>query len=110
MPKLLGAEYVLAFLGKDSKKAQLCHISTLKPQMRSREQVAEMASRTCDYKPTRDNTYWLIHLEKPIEETKGKEFKKSLLLTQQEERGAYWVKTYEDVIKSFETAIDDIQH
>ena len=30
MPKLLGAEYVLAFLGKDSKRAQLCRISSVK--------------------------------------------------------------------------------
>ena len=102
MPKLLGAEYVLAFLGKDSKKAQLCRISGLKPQVRTREQVAEMASHTSDYKPTRDNTYWLIHLETPLDETKGKVFNKSLLLSLQEQRGAYWIKKYEEVIKAFE--------
>ena len=102
MPKLLGAEYVLAFLGKDSKKAHLCRISTLKPQMKTREQVTEMASHTSDYKPTRDNTYWLIHLEKPMEELKGKVFNKSLLLNHQEERGAYWIKKYEEAIKAFE--------
>lgn len=102
MPKLLGAEYVLAFLGKDSKKAHLCRISTLKPQMKTREQVTEMASHTSDYKPTRDNTYWLIHLEKPMEELKGKVFNKSLLLNHQEERGAYWIKKYEEVVKAFE--------
>ncbi len=103
MPKLLGVEYVLAFYGKDSRQAQLCRISKLKPQVKTSEQVTEMASHTSDYKPTRDNTYWLIHLDKPIEETKGKFFKKSLLLTPQEERGAYWVKKYEEVIKAFES-------
>lgn len=102
MPKLLGAEYVLAFLGKDSKKAHLCRISTLRPQMKTRDQVTELASHTSDYKPTRDNTYWLIHLEKPLEELKGKVFNKSLLLNHQEERGAYWIKKYEEAIKAFE--------
>ena len=102
MPKLLGAEYVLAFLGKDSKRAQLCRISSVKPQVKTREQVTEMASHTSDYKPKRDRTYWLIHLEKPLDEIKGKEFNKSLLLNKQEERGAYWIKKYEEVIKAFE--------
>ena len=102
MPKLLGAEYVLAFLGKDSKRAQLCRISSVKPQMKTCEQVMEMASHTSDYKPTRDRTYWLIHLEKPLDELKGKVFNKSLLLNMQEQRGAYWIKKYEEVIKAFE--------
>ena len=102
MPKLLGTEYVLAFLGKDSKKAKLCRISSLRPQVKTREQVAEMASHTSDYKPTRDNTYWLIHLEKPLDEIKGKVFNKSLLLSINEQRGAYWIKKYEEVIKAFE--------
>ena len=102
MPKLLGAEYVLAFLGKDPKRAQLCRISSVKPQVKTREQVTEMASHTSDYKPTRDRTYWLIHLEKPICELNGKVFTKSLLLNRQEERGAYWIKKYEDVIEAFE--------
>ena len=102
MPKLLGVEYVLAFLGKDPKRAQLCRISSVKPQVKTREQVTEMASHTSDYKPTRDRTYWLIHLEKPICELNGKVFNKSLLLNRQEERGAYWIKKYEDVIEAFE--------
>ena len=102
MPKLLGAEYVLAFLGKDPKRAQVCRISSVKPQVKTREQVTEMASHTSDYKPTRDRTYWLIHLEKPICELNGKVFNKSLLLNRQEERGAYWIKKYEDVIEAFE--------
>ncbi len=102
MPKLLGAEYVLAFLGKDSKRAQLCRISSVKPQVKTREQVEEMASHTSDYKPSRDKTYWLIRLEKPLDELKGKVFNKSLLLNTQEQRGAYWIKKYEDVFKAFE--------
>ena len=102
MPKLLGAEYVLAFLGKDTKKAQLCRISSVKPQVKTREQVEEMASHTSEYKPTRDRTYWLIHLEKPLEEIKGKVFNKVQLLNKQEQRGAYWIKKYEEVIKAFE--------
>ena len=102
MPKLLGAEYVLAFLGKDSKRAQLCRISSVKPQVKTREQVEEMASHTSMYKPARDKTYWLLHLEKPLDEIKGKVFNKSLLLNMQEQRGAYWIKKYEEVIKAFE--------
>jgi len=102
MPKLLGAEYVLAFLGKDSKRAQLCRISSVKPQVKTREQVTEMASHTSEYKPTRDKTYWLIHLEKPLDELKGKVFNKSLLLNMQEQRGAYWIKKYEEAFKAFE--------
>jgi len=89
-------------LRKDSKRAQLCRISSVKPQVKTREQVEEMASHTSDYKPTRDRTYWLIHLERPLDELKGKEFNKSLLLNHQEERGAYWIKKYEEVIKAFE--------
>ena len=102
MPKLLGAEYVLAFLGKDPKKARLCRVSSVKPQVKTREQVTEMASHISGYEPKRDNTYWLIHLEKPLEEMKGNVFNKSLLLNRQEQRGAYWIKKYEDVIKAFE--------
>ena len=70
--------------------------------MKTREQVTEMASHTSDYKPTRDRTYWLIHLEKPLDEVKGKVFNKSLLLDKQEERAAYWIKKYEEVIMAFE--------
>lgn len=101
MPKLLGAEYVLVFYGKKSKQARLCRISNLKPQIKTKDQVTEMALHTSDYKPTRDSAYWLIHLEKPIEELSGKNFDKSQLLTQQEERGVYWIRKYDDVIKSF---------
>jgi site-specific DNA-methyltransferase (adenine-specific) len=102
MPKLLGAEYVLAFLGKESKRAQLCRISSVKPQVKTCEQVTEMASHTSMYKPTRDKTYWLLHLEKPLDEIKGKVFNKSKLLNLQEQRGAYWIKKYEEAIKAFE--------
>ncbi len=101
MPKLLGAEYVLAFLGEDSKRAQLCRIAKLKPQVKTREQVIEMASHTSEYRPIRDDTYWLIHLEKPLEEIKGKVFCKKALLNQQEQRGAYWIRKYEEVLKAF---------
>lgn len=101
MPKLLGAEYVLAFLGKNSKRACLCRVSRQRPQIRSREQVLEMASHTCGYKPSRDNFYWLVYLEKPMKEMVDKVFDKSLLLNQQEERGAYWIKDYEEVVKAF---------
>ena len=54
------------------------------------------------HKPTRDRTYWLIHLEKPLDELKGEVFNKSLLHNMQEQRGAYWIKKYEEVIKAFE--------
>ena len=74
-------------------------------QARGTNEIVEaltLASHTSDHKPTRDNTYWLIHLEKPLDELKGKTFNKSLLLNHQEERGAYWIKKYEEVIRSFE--------
>ncbi len=102
MPKLLGTEYVLAFLGKNSKQARLCKISTLKPQLKTREQIARMASHSSNYKPSRDSAYWLIHLEKPLAEYDGKPFNKSRVLSVQEERGAYWIRNFEDVIKAFE--------
>jgi site-specific DNA-methyltransferase (adenine-specific) len=60
-----------------------------------------MASHTCGYKPLRDKYYWLVYLEKPMKEMVDKVFDKSLLLNQQEERGAYWIKGYEEVIKAF---------
>ena len=102
LPQLLGAEYVLAFLGKDSKKALMCHVSSLKPQIKTREQVTKMAALTSNYQPTRDRSYWIIHLKKPLEETKGKVFNKSLLLKPKAERQAYWIKKYEEVIKAFQ--------
>jgi hypothetical protein len=37
------------------------------------------------YKPARDKTYWLLHLEKPLDEIKGKVFNKSKLLNLQEQ-------------------------
>ena len=46
--------------------------------------------------------YLGIDIEKPLDETKGKVFNKSLLLSLQEQRGAYWIKKYEEVIKAFE--------
>ena len=85
-----------------SKRAELCRISSVKPQVKTREQVTEMASHTSMYKPARDKTYWLIHLEKPLDELKGKVFNKALLLNIQEQRGAYWIKKYEEAIKAFE--------
>ena len=102
MPKLLGAEYVLAFLSSDPRKAQLCRISSVKPQVKTKEQVAKMASRLSDYKPSRDSAYWLLHLERPLAETLGKVFNKSLLLSRNEQRGAYWIKKYAEVISAFE--------
>jgi site-specific DNA-methyltransferase (adenine-specific) len=56
--------------------------------VKTREQVTEMASHTSDYKPSRDKSYWLIHLEKPLDELKGKVFNKSLLLNTQEQTGS----------------------
>ena len=56
---------------------------------------------TYAYKPMRDSTYWLIHIDKQLDITKGKVFYKSLLLNKQEERGAYWIKNIEEVINSF---------
>ncbi len=102
MPKLLGAEYVLAFPGKDSRRAQLCRISSLKPQIKSREEIAAMASHCSGYQPRRDSTYWLLHLEKPLDETKGRVFNKSLLLSGNEQRGAYWIKTFQEAVRAFE--------
>lgn len=61
-----------------------------------------MASPVSGYIPSRDNTYWLIQLEKPLAETKDKVFNKSLVLSMNEQRGAYWIKKYEEVIKAFE--------
>ena len=101
MPKLLCAEYVLVFYGKNSKKAKLCKVSRLKPQIKTREQIEMLASHTSEYKPTRDDAYWLIHLEKPLDEINEMVFNKSLLLNNQEQRGAYWIKTYEETIRAF---------
>jgi site-specific DNA-methyltransferase (adenine-specific) len=41
-------------------------------------------------------------LEKPLAEYDGKPFNKSRVLSVQEERGAYWIRNFEDVIKAFE--------
>jgi site-specific DNA-methyltransferase (adenine-specific) len=37
-----------------------------------------------------------------LEKLNGKDFSKLLLLNHQEERGAYWIKKYEEAIKAFE--------
>ena len=54
------------------------------------------------YSPSRDNSYWVIHMvDCDIEEIRGKHFEKDKLLGQQEQRGAYWIKNLEEVIASF---------
>ncbi len=101
MPKLLSAEYVLAFIGNDSKNARLYHVGRMKPQIKTKEQIRCMARE--QYSPSRDNSYWVIHMmDSGIEEIKGKYFEKDKLLSQQEQRGAYWIKSLEEVIESFE--------
>ena len=100
-PKLLSAEYVLAFRGYDSRNARLYHVSKMKPQIKTKEQIRCMAKD--QYSPSRDNSYWVIHMvDCDIEEIRGKHFEKDKLLGQQEQRGAYWIKNLEEVIASFE--------
>ena len=100
-PKLLSAEYVLAFRGNDSRNARLYHVSKMKPQIKTKEQIRSMAKK--QYSPSRDNSYWVIHMvDCDIEEIRGKHFEKDKLLGQQEQRGAYWIKNLEEVIASFE--------
>lgn len=101
MPKLIGVEYVLAFFAKKPKQVMLCKLKS-PPQVKTREQVEAMASRYSVYKPTRDDTYWVFRLSMSLKELNGKAFKKNLLLSKNEERGAYWIKYYDDVVKSFE--------
>jgi site-specific DNA-methyltransferase (adenine-specific) len=43
-----------------------------------------------------------VKIVQPLDELKGKVFNKSLLLNIQEQRGAYWIKKYEEAIKAFE--------
>lgn len=43
-----------------------------------------------------------VKIVRLLNELKGKVLNKSLLLNMQEQRGAYWVKKYEEVIKAFE--------
>lgn len=100
-PKLLSSEYVLAFRGNDSRNARLYHVSKMKPQIKTKEQIRIMAKD--QYSPSRDNSYWVIHMvDCDIEEIRGKHFEKDKLLGQQEQRGAYWIKNLEEVIASFE--------
>jgi site-specific DNA-methyltransferase (adenine-specific) len=43
-----------------------------------------------------------VKIVRLLNELKGKVLNKSLLLNMQEQRGAYWIKKYEEVIKAFE--------
>lgn len=99
--KLLGATFLLAFFGKNPIKASLCKISKVKPQIKSQSQIIKMASRYGNYRPSRDTFYWVLRLEKPKEEYCNKPFNKSLLLSKNEERAAYWIKEYDKVIRGF---------
>ena len=99
MQELLGAEYLLVFLAQDSKQVRLCRVVSI-PQVKTKAQVIAMASKVSDYRPTRDSAYWVFRLGKQ-EEVSGKVFKKSLLLTANEQRGAYWIKNLDEVMKSF---------
>ena len=99
MQELLGAEYLLVFLAQDSKQVRLCRVVS-NPQVKTKAQVIAMASKVSDYRPTRDSAYWVFRLGKQ-EEVSGKVFKKSLLLTANEQRGAYWIKNLDEVMKSF---------
>lgn len=99
-PKLLSVEYVLVFQGHDSQNARLFKVGKLMPQVRTKEQILKMTND--EYVPKRDNAYWLLHLTEQTEANlAGKQFSRSLLLTQQEERGAYWLRPLEKVIQSF---------
>lgn len=99
-PKLLSVEYVLVFQGHDAKNARLFKVGKLAPQVRTKEQILKMTND--QYVPKRDNAYWLLHLTEQSEaDLSGKQFSRSLLLTQQEERGAYWLRPLEKVVQSF---------
>lgn len=99
-PKLLSIEYVLVFKGRDSKNARLFHISKLRPQVRTKEQISALSNN--EYNPKRDSSYWMIHLaeEKDIN-LEGKYFDKSKLLTSFQQKGAYWIRTLEEILSSF---------
>lgn len=100
-PKLLSVEYVLVFQGQDAENAHLYHVGKMHPQVRTKEQIREMANDA--YVPQRDNSYWLLNLVEPTNiNLKGKSFNRRKLLTIQEERGAYWVKSLEKVLAAFE--------
>lgn len=99
-PKLLSVEYVLVFKGIDSKNARLFHISKLRPQVRTKEQISVLSNN--EYNPQRDNSYWVVHLaeEKDIN-LDSKYFDRRELLTTFQEKGAYWIKSIEEVINAF---------
>lgn len=99
-PKLLSIEYVLVFKGRDSKNARLFHISKLRPQVRTKEQISALSNN--EYNPKRDSSYWVIHLaeEKDIN-LEGKYFDKGKLLTSFQQKGAYWIRSLEEILSSF---------
>lgn len=99
-PKLLSVEYVLVFKGQDASNARLFHVGKLHPQVRTKEQIQQMSKD--EYSPQRDSSYWLLRLTEPADiNLSGKHFERRLLLSQQEERGAYWIKPLEDVLNAF---------
>ena len=99
-PKLLSVEYVLVFKGRDPQNVHLFHVSKLRPQVRTKEQISVLSNN--EYNPQRDNSYWVVHLteEKDIK-FDGKYFDRHELLTTFQEKGAYWIKSIEEVIKAF---------
>lgn len=99
-PKLLSVEYVLVFRGRDAQNARLYHISKLRPQIRTKEQISILSNN--EYIPQRDNSYWVIHLSEEKEiKLDGKYFERHDLFSSFQGRAAYWIKSLEEVVNAF---------
>ena len=97
MPKLLEIDY---FLGLYDKNIIFLKVGRMKPQLKTKEQIKESSMNK--YSPKRDNTYWVLHLiEDNSIDLKNTTFKRSTIISKQEERGAYWIRELDEVRNAF---------
>ena len=97
MPKLLDIHY---FLSEFNKEILFLKVGQIKPKLKTKEEIKERSLNL--YSPQRDSTYWLIHLvEDDSLYYKNKNFNRRLIINKQQERGAYWIRELEEVIKAF---------
>ena len=105
MPKLLEIDY---FLGLYEKEIIFLKVGRMKPQLKTKEQIKESSMNM--YSPKRDNTYWVLHLiEDSSIDFKNATFKRDIIISKQQERGAYWIRKLNEVKNAFNSNSNDIQ-
>lgn len=103
-PKLLSVDYVLLYLHHNTQQAKLFKVSKVRPNIKSKEQIAKM-SANC-YQPSRDSSYWVLHLVEANDIPNGFELDITKIIPNSNNRGAYWIKSLNEVMVALESVGD----